>query len=184
MNVYDWDNTIYRGDSTAGFIRYCFVKRPKCLLSLPRTAVCGLLYVLHLMPKKTFKQNMYHMFTYISDMESLVEEFTGSHMDHVKQWYLQQQRQDDMVISASPEFLIGSFCRRLNIRYMMASVVDINTGIYTGENCHGREKVNRLRETYPGAMIDEFYSDSRSDAPLALEAKKAFIVKGDERKPW
>ena len=91
MNVYDWDNTIYRGDSTAGFIRYCFVKRPKCLLSLPRTAVCGLLYVLHLMPKKTFKQNMYHMFTYISDMESLVEEFTGSHMDHVKQWYLQQQ---------------------------------------------------------------------------------------------
>ena len=184
MNVYDWDNTIYRGDSTAGFIRYCFMKRPKSLLGLPRTAVCGLLFGLKIMPKLTFKRNLYHMFAYIDDMEDLVEEFTSSHMDHVKQWYKDIQKEDDMVISASPEFLIGSFCRKLGIRYMMASVVDIHTGEYTGKNCHGEEKVRRLREQYPDAVIDSFYSDSYSDTPLAKEAKQAFLVKGDRLLPW
>ncbi len=184
MNVYDWDNTIYRGDSTAGFIRYCFLKRPKCLASLPRTALCGLLFGLRIMPKRTFKQNMYHMFTMIPDMEELVEEFTATHMDHVKQWYRDQQKEDDFVISASPEFLIGSFCRRLGIRYMIASPVDIRTGAYSGENCHGQEKVRRLRKLYPDAVIEEFYSDSRSDDPLAKEAAKAFLVKGDRLLPW
>ena len=65
MNVYDWDDTIYRGDSTMGMVLYAWGHRPKTLLSIPRTAVCGLLFVLRLMPKQTFKTNLFHMFTFI-----------------------------------------------------------------------------------------------------------------------
>ena len=184
MNVYDWDNTIYRGDSTFGLVLYCYAKRPKSLLSLPRTLFCGLLYGLHLMPKLTFKQNLFHMFTLIPDMEAVVDEFTSSHLDHVKQWYKDQQQEDDLVISASPYFLIASFAEKCGIRAVMASPVDIHTGKYNGLNCHGREKVRRFREVYPEETVQEFYSDSYSDTPMALLAEQAWIVKGDERKPW
>lgn len=99
MNVYDWDNTIYRGDSTADFVLWLYVHRPLTLLSVFRTAGCGILYGLHLMKKLTFKQNLYHMFIFVKDMDGTADEFVNSHMDHVKQWYLDQQKADDMVIS-------------------------------------------------------------------------------------
>ncbi|HCW56338.1 MAG TPA: haloacid dehalogenase-like hydrolase, partial [Erysipelotrichaceae bacterium] len=51
-------------------------------------------------------------------------------------------------------------------------------------NCHGEEKVRRYREVYGDAPIDSFYSDSRSDAPLAGLAAHAYLVHGDERNPW
>lgn len=184
MNVYDWDNTIYRGDSTFGMVLYAYGHRPLTLLSLPRTAVCGLLYGLHLMKKLTFKQNLYHMFVFIRDMDRFVDEYTSSHLDHVKKWYLEQQKEDDVVISASPEFLIKSFCDKIGIHHVMASVVDPGTGKYSGLNCHGEEKVRRYREVYGDAPIDSFYSDSLSDAPLAGLAAHAYLVHGDERNPW
>ena len=184
MNIYDWDNTIYRGDSTFGMVLYAYGHRPLTLLSLPRTAVCGALYGLHLMKKLTFKQNLYHMFVFIRDMDRFVDEYTSSHLDHVKKWYLEQQKEDDVVISASPEFLIKSFCGKIGIHHVMASVVDPKTGKYSGLNCHGEEKVRRYREVYGDAPIDSFYSDSRSDAPLAGLAAHAYLVHGDERNPW
>lgn len=184
MNVYDWDQTIYRGDSTFGFVLYCYRHRPLTLLSIPRTAVFGLLYGLHLIPKLKFKENLYHMFVWIHDMDEFVEQFTSAHMDHVKKWYRLQQKEDDVVISASPEFLIRSFCEKAGIHTCMASRVDIHTGKYHGLNCHGAEKVRRFYEVFPDGRIEEFDSDSYSDTPLAKLAERAFIVKGEKRIPW
>lgn len=184
MNVYDFDNTIFRGDSTFGFVGYCYSRRPKSLLSIPRTVWYGLLYVLHIVPKLTFKENLYHMFVYIPDMEKLTEQYTEDRINHIKDWYKKQKKADDMVISASPAFLIESFCRRLQIKYVLASRVNIHTGKYYGLNCHGKEKVRRMNETYPGAVIDSFYSDSYSDQPLADIAKQAYIVKDNRIQIW
>lgn len=184
MNVYDWDNTIYQGDSTADFVGWLYVHRPLTLLSVFRTGICGLLYGLHLMDKLTFKQNLYHMFVFVKDMDSTADEFVTSHMDHVKPWYLEQKRADDMVISASPAFTIEHFCAELGIVNVIASIVDPRTGKYTGLNCHGAEKVRRLKEQTSQVKMDAFYSDSLSDAPLAQMAEKAYLVKGNNRLAW
>lgn len=124
------------------------------------------------------------MFTFIPDMEQFVEEYTSSHLDHVKDWYKEYQKEDDVVISASPEFMIKSFCDKVGIKTAMASPVNPHTGKYDGLNCHGEEKVKRYRAVFGDAKIDEFYSDSYSDTPLAKLAEKAFLVKGDVRKEW
>ena len=124
------------------------------------------------------------MFTLIPDMEAFVDEYTSSHLDHVKDWYKEHQKEDDVVISASPEFLIQAFCRKVGIKTAMASPVDMHTGKYNGKNCHGEEKVVRYRAVFGDEKIDECYSDSRSDAPLAKLADRAYLVKGDERKEW
>ncbi len=184
MNVYDWDDTIYRGDSTVDFVFYLFKHYPKSLCNLPRIIFYGLGYALKITPKLKFKENLYHMFVYVKDMDKAVDDFTSTHLNHVKEWYKEQQKEDDVVISASPEFLISSFCKKVNIHTCMASQVDPYTGKYNGLNCHGKEKVRRFREVFGEAKIEEFYSDSYSDTPLAEISERAFIVKDDERTVW
>ena len=99
-------------------------------------------------------------------------------------WYRQMQRNDDVIISASPEFLLEPAMRRLGIRHMMASRVDKHTGKYTGLNCHGEEKVVRFRAKFPDAHVEKFYSDSLSDTPMALLADEAWLVKNPNMSRW
>ena len=108
----------------------------------------------------------------------------GRARKNIKRWYLENHRPDDVVISASPEFLLRPVCKRLKIPVLMASVVDKKTGLYSGENCWGEEKVRRFYERFEDGKIDSFYSDSYSDAPLAEIAEKAFIVSGEKITPW
>lgn len=183
MNVYDFDDTIYDGDSTFDFILYCWKNVPGTRRNIPRSLWFGLLYGIHVVPKLTFKQKVYHMFTWVEDMDALVEQFIDSHLDRIKPWYYDQQKPDDLVISASPEFIIQRFCKKIGISYAMASPVDPKTGSCP-VNCHGEEKVKRFYEAYPDGVIEEFYSDSYSDSPLANISKQAFLVKGNKRTPW
>ena len=66
----------------------------------------------------------------------------------------------------------------------MGSIVDKKTGKYSGPNCDNAEKVRRFYERFPDGVIEEFYSDSLIDTPLARVAETAFLVKGDDLLPW
>ncbi len=183
MNVYDFDNTILRGDSTARFFAYCLLHYPRMWRDVPAQAVNGLLFALRLRRKQAFKQRMLHFLSLI-DVDGAVDAFWQANFRRVKAWYPPRHRDDDVVISASPEFLIRPACARLGIRSVIGSPVDKRTGLFLGLNCHGQEKVSRFRARFPGAGIDEFFSDSRSDAPLAKLARRAWLVKGERLLPW
>ena len=184
MNVYDFDNTILRGDSSARFFAYCLRRFPRMWADLPAQAGNALLCVLGLREKQAFKQRMFHYLALIGDVDAAVEGFWRVNLRRVKAWYPPRHRPDDVVISASPEFLIRPACRSLGIQCVMGSPVDRHTGRYLGPNCHGREKVNRFLTRFPGGKIDEFFSDSHSDDPLALLAKQAWLVKGERLEKW
>ena len=49
MNVYDFDETIYDGDSTVDFVKYSIIHQPKVLIYFPKIAIYGLLFVLKLL---------------------------------------------------------------------------------------------------------------------------------------
>lgn len=184
MNVYDFDETIYVNDSTADLMMHVFTHYPKCLIAIPGIVGGFIGWKVFGKSKESFKEKLFKVFTYIDDPEKLIDQFTDNHLHLIKGWYKEQQKEDDVVISASPAFLIESFCKKIGIKYVMASPVDLKTGKYNGINCHGKEKVRRFHEVFKDAQIDEFYSDSYSDTPLAEIACKAFIVKGDKREPW
>ena len=184
MNVYDFDNTILRGDSSARFFMWCLLRRPRMWADIPAQAVNGLLFLLKLRPKQAFKQRMFHYLALIGDVDAAVDAFWQDNLRRVKPWYFQRRREGDVVISASPEFLVRPACEKLGIRHVMGSPVDKHTGAFHGPNCHGAEKVNRFHARFPGAKIDEFFSDSHSDDPLARLARRAWLVKGDKLLPW
>ena len=184
MNVYDFDKTIYDGDSTADFYLFA-LGRHKSILALAPSLFRAFVrfYVFKRGTKTEFKEKMYR-FLSRCDTERDVADFWETHINKIKPFYQAQQREDDVIISASPEFLLQPACDKLGIRYLMASLVDPHTGHYEGVNCHGEEKVRRFREVFGQSRIDKFYSDSYSDTPLALLAQKAYIVKGNELSDW
>ncbi len=184
LNIYDFDETIYDSDSTKDFYFYCLKKYPKILLSVPCMAWAFLMYILGVKSKTQFKEKMYRFLRYVPDIDSSLENFWNKNENKVKQWYRDRQQEDDIIISASPEFLLEPICKRLGIKHLIASRVDKKTGLYTGENCWGEEKVKRLYEIFPDAVCEEFYSDSLSDAPLANLAKTAKIIRGTELVEW
>ena len=182
LNVYDFDNTILRGDSTALFYLYCLRRTPRMLLRLPGL-VFGALFVLK-KDKQRFKQNMFAFLADLKDPEKAVDAFWDKNIRRVKRFYLQTKREDDVIISASPAFLVAPAMKRLGVSNVLASPVDAHTGLYSGKNCHGEEKVRRFYGAFPGGRIDAFYSDSHSDDPLARIAERAYLVKGEKLADW
>ena len=183
MNVYDFDKTIYVNDSTKEFYLYCLKKYPVLILLAPAHLSGFPGYLLGLRKKTRAKERFYSFLKYIPDIDLEIKMFWESRMGGIKKWYLEKKKEDDLVISASPEFIVGEACSRLGIEYM-ASRVDKKTGKYSGENCHGEEKVRRFYEAYPEGEIEEFYSDSLNDTPLAKIARKAYLVDKNEIKKW
>lgn len=184
MNVYDFDKTIYSGDSTVDFYLYCLLKKPGLIRFFPTQVKGFLKYKLGHVEKKVFKEMFFSFLQGIDDISSMVNSFWDKNQKKIKVWYSEQQDADDVIISASPRFLLEEICVRQKISCLIASEVDARTGKFNSENCYGEEKVKRFRTLFQDSQIDRFYSDSKSDEPMAKISKEAFIVKGNEIKSW
>ena len=130
------------------------------------------------------KQVFFAFVKKIPDIDGEVKRFWDKKENKIYAWYLEQRREDDVIISASPEFLLGDICSRLGLPTPIASRVDKKSGAFDGKNCHDTEKVARFRELYGDAKVAKFYSDSRSDTPMAQIADEAFFIRGGKVEPW
>lgn len=184
MNVYDFDGTVYDGDSTLDFYRFCMKRHKKILLRLPGAALKALSYKSGRCTLTQFKEYFYRFLRDVPSIDREVKLFWRCSMKKIMPWYLKQRSENDVIISASPYFLLMIPCRRLGAKTLIASDVDRLTGKYSGENCKGEEKVRLFREKFPDAVIDEFYSDSGSDEPMARLARKAYMIRDGKIYKW
>lgn len=153
------------------------------LKTLPGVIVKALAYRMDKSKAKELKEKLFAFLPEVENIDALVEEFWACNQDGIGQWYLEKKRDDDIIISASPEFLLRPMTDKLGVR-LIATPMDKHTGKVNGLNCHDHEKVRRFYEAYPDAHTEEFYSDSLSDTPMAMIADKAFIVKKGKLSPW
>lgn len=176
MNAYDFDKTIYPGDSATHFWRWCVKRHPAAVLRA--TAALGPAFraVGCRLSRGDLKQGLFAVLQGIDDPVGEAELFWDGHIGRIFPWYLARKRPDDLVISASPDFLIAAACRRLGIAHI-ATDMDPTTGRLRGPNCWGEEKVRRYRAVYADAPVEEFYSDSLSDLPMIALAASGFLVK-------
>ena len=183
MNVYDFDHTIYNGDSSFDFFVYVLYKKPYLIFLLPLQVLGAVLYLFGIYSKENMKELFFVFIRFIS-VNKTVLCFWNRNRKKIKSWYMHQKQNSDVIISASPEFLLEPLvCDYLGVN-LIASQFDQDLVKYIGNNCFGEEKVRRLYETYPDSNIENFYSDSLSDTPLAKKAMKSFIVKGKKILPW
>lgn len=184
MIVYDFDKTIYQGDSTLDFYFYCLRHHPKIILCLPKQLLGFLKYKVGLIGKDEFKESFYSFLGILEDVDVDVRNFWEENFFKIKEWYLHQKRNDDVIISASPFFVLDEVCRILGVSNLIASQVDKNSGKLLSTNCYGAQKVLFFKEKYDVSMIECFYSDSLSDVHMAQISKKAYLVKNDTINQW
>jgi phosphoserine phosphatase/putative flippase GtrA len=183
MNIYDFDHTIYDGDSSIDFYWFVLCRRPHLVIFLPFQVRGMILFLFGIYSKERMKEAFFIFIRYIPVQET-VRRFWDHKHKKIKSWYLSQKNDSDVIVSASPEFLLEPLvCGYLGAA-LIASRIDLCTGKYIGKNCFGEEKVARLYAAYPNGIIEDFYSDSLSDTPLAQKALQSFIVKGQNIVPW
>ncbi len=178
VDIYDFDGTLYPGDSATAYWLYCLRRQPKILKHLPRQ-IGG---VLRFFCKKCTLSEMketFFCFVRSINAERLAEEFWAKHRKKIFPWF-QPQKNDavTVVCSASPEFEILPVLRAMGVQYVIATQIDPKTGRLLGENCKGAQKVERLRAALGDCEYRRAYSDNiRTDAPMLSLAKERYQIK-------
>lgn len=177
MKGYDFDKTIYDGDSSTDFFIYCIFHRPYLLLLLPYFLIVLALYGIKIVSKKQVKQLLFCFVPWHKNIDKIVNKFWQKHANKIFDWYSLQKKSDDIIISASLDFLLRPIMQVLAIENWISTKFDVETGKIIGENCYGEEKLNRFKNEYLDAKLDAFYSDSMSDIPMMKIATEAYLVK-------
>lgn len=178
--VYDFDGTIYDGDSSVDFFMYVFKKNPGSILKIiPLLLYSFILYFCKRISKKTLKERYFSFLKHNTQVDDLLRGFWEENFCKLKPWYLEKRDHSrDIIISASPEFLLHIPAQKIGVFKLIATKVDKETGQFLSENCYGKEKLYRFEQECPEGRIVEFFSDTRSDSFLAVKARNAYLVKG------
>lgn len=186
MRVFDFDGTIYDGESLFDLYLYSARHDPKVFRYIAPVLRYAVKYKLG---RATLEQMEYGVGKMtegyltelsrskrVASVEQLVDDFWDRYYARIKPWY--QPESDDVILTASFDLTVGEACRRLGVRNLVASEVDVETMRVTYLNFN-TNKARRFRELYgPDAVVDEFYTDSKFDQPMIDMAWHAFMVKG------
>lgn len=184
MNTYDFDKTIFYPDSSFCFYRYCLRRFPSAVLpTVPRSLRLAVRYKSGKIRAKALKEQLFSFLSAVPDVDAAVADFWQQNEQRIGSWYLEQKKDDDLILSASPRFLLQPICDRLGVE-LIATEMDRHSGKIDGENCHDHEKVRRFYLRDPDGHTEAFYSDSLSDSPMAEIADRAFLVKKHRLFPW
>lgn len=175
-NVYDFDHTIYRGDASLDFIVFCMRRHPSLIYYLPADCIAIFLYLVGIWDRKQIKQVAFAFLKSIKNIDQELEIFWAHNEQKLEDWYLKQKQPSDVIISASPEFLLRPIITKLGVDIMIATRMNKRTGKIEGENCRAGEKVTRLLQINPNPSFLNAYSDSLSDLPLLKLAQNPYIV--------
>lgn len=182
LDLYDFDKTVYPTDSATAFWLFCLVRYPYILAYLPFQLLFALLWGVGVFSTGQFK-SLFLRFVGMIPTEKAVRRFWDKHEKKIYPWFQPDKRENfTVVISASPDFLLGEICRRLKTDRLICTKCDAKTGKILGENCKGAEKVRRLREELGAVEVEAVYSDNvKSDAPMfALGRIKYHTVNGEK----
>ena len=184
VNVYDFDGPIYNGDSSVDIYFFLLKRYPKLIAFFPKQMLGIVKYKLHLSSKEEMKEMYFSFLKGVRTDKTFVDDFWKQNQNKIKEWYLKQKRKDDVIISASPEFLLKPICDILGIDNLIATKVELSSGKFLSKNCQGAEKVVRFEEIFSEAEIEAFYSDSKSDTYMVKLATKAFLIKNNRIIDW
>ena len=196
--VYDFDKTIYGGETGTDFLIFYMKKKPLKVFLFGIGFVKDIL--LFLFKKIKLKELKGSYFKFLSDesadeVEKLANEFWEKRASKVYGWVpneiIENKKETDyvIVISASPLFLIDSFVKKLGFTHAFGTIMETevrNGEKYylpkvVGENCKNVEKVKVINKWAEKEGIKykiiKFYSDSIMDKPLFDIAEKKYWIK-------
>lgn len=186
IDVYDFDGTIYDGDSTVDFTRFCLRRHPGVIAGLPRLIAAAVR-----IKSKGLTQFKSVLFGEMAKRFSLEEEAALFWQDErtkakLGKWFRTRPRDLPIVIaSASPEFELQYAAKLLGVSTLIGTRCDAKTGKLIGKNCKGEEKLRRIEETVGAFSIRAMYTDdTKADGSLLARAEEGYIVTHGELSPF
>ncbi len=184
MNVYDFDNTIYKGESALDFFWFCVKKKPRLIAVIPRILYDLVLYkTLKINQDDFLKKGRFYtesFFNLFQDIDAEIKEFWDKHEHKIKPFYAKMQKKDDVIVTANVDILVKEAFSRMGVTEYIATTFDMEKG-RLGTVCFGKAKAELFKQKY-GDAIDNFYTDSFNDLPLMKMSKKVYMVKGNKIK--
>lgn len=174
-DLYDFDKTVYAGDSGMDFWKYCIKRKPSIIIYLPYQILCAVKFYLKIGDPDKNKAALYCYFPKIDAVE-YARDFWESHRDKIYSFFLPENRENPAVIcSASPEFFLKIICDELKVDTLIGTVVDPQTGKLFSKNCRREEKVRRIKAAIPEYKFVNVFSDSlKNDMPILTLGENAF----------
>lgn len=180
IDVYDFDGTIYDGDSTADFVLFCLRRHPDMVKSLPAIAGAALSLAMKKSSLTQFKSALFGQMVRRMDLEAEADAFWKDMKTRAKlgPWFFDTPRDLPIVIaSASPEFELRHAAKILGVETLIGTQCDTKTGQLIGLNCKGAQKIDRIREVMGDFEVRAMYTDdAKADGPLLAIAGERYIV--------
>lgn len=183
MNVYDFDNTIYRGESAIDFFVYFLKKDPKLLAYAPQVAKALFDYkAQRITIDKALSRYAVLVEDYcrsVDDLQGEIEKFWDKNLKKIKSFYSEIRKDDDVILSAGFDIVLEEMGRRTGIKNIVATETD-RENFKILNFCFRENKVKAFKASYPDAEIENFYTDSLNDQPIIDLAHNAYLVKGNK----
>lgn len=178
FDLYDFDGTIYDGDSGVDFVFFAIKKYPKLFFKILGSLGMAFLCLLKIKSKEEMKNRIFSFIEDIPDIDSFILGFWEVHHKKIKKfWIDKKSHSKDIIISASFRLWLEPIAKEYKVYDLFATEYDLEKGIITGNNCHGEEKVKLFRDKYPKATVKKMYTDSINDLPLIEISKEGILVK-------
>lgn len=186
MNAYDFDNTIYDGESIYDFFIFCIKKDKTLLKYFPIVLFRMIEYKLNLLKiEKIYETceliiNSFLIKIKVNEDE-LIKEFWKKNHKKIKQNFLTMLKEDDLIITGCPNFLINYIKDELKVKNIICTDFDLKNK-KVNFICFGKNKVVAYKEKYNNKKINKFYTDSLSDVPFMKLANEVYLVNKNDIK--
>ncbi len=184
MRVFDFDNTIYDGESIMDIFLYFFKKDTKTIIKIAPKFIRD--FIRYKLDKITVQEAMESygkaFKEYCQKYDNInaeFERFWDLNQHKVKQIYFDIQSDEDIVVSGCPYCLLKIICDRIGIKHYIGSDIDPVKG-EINSICYKEHKLEVFRSVYGDVQIDDFYTDSMADKPMMDISKNVFMVDGDK----
>ena len=173
-DLYDFDGTIFNGESGTEFYLFCLKRHPKIIKYLPRQLKGAFRYILDRQNMIDKFKNDFYSFLPAIDAEKEAELFWNKNAHKMNSWFRPKEHDVPVVVcSASPVFQIKPICDRLGVQLVIGTELDPKTGRMTDINCKGKSKLEYIKKYAPDYTFRDVYTDNtRSDVSILSLAKR------------
>ncbi|NQZ08296.1 MAG: HAD-IB family hydrolase [Algicola sp.] len=184
LALFDFDGTITTKDTLVDFIQYA-VGKPAYYAGLLWISPVLVGFVLKMVRNDDAKQKMLgHFFGGwpLDKFQAVADRYSSEQIDRLIrpkalakiQWH-QRQGHEVAIVSASMENWLSKWCEKHSLKLICTKMDSTNnqiSGKFDGKNCHGAEKVNRVKAVYNLEDFDTVhaYGDSSGDKQMLAMA--------------
>ena len=179
IKVFDFDNTLYHGESSIDLAFYLIRRNKRILLYVPSILINLAKYKMCLVDREKAEQEI-NDFLKVAvkdkyEAAEIVESFWAENSYRLDENMIKRVRKDDVIITAGPDMLIAGIKDKLGTDNIISSIIDPDKREMVYFN-FGENKAKRYKEVYGDTPIESCYTDSFNDKPLMKLANKVYIV--------